>query len=98
MLFRSPLHSVRMRQRRAHDQKHVVGQIPQPDGAQIATMVFLCDLRTIRLRYLADNELLVMLAALAHSHRMKRMVDLPWSMREDLRLPAISLLTGHGPA
>ena len=64
----------------------------------MATMVFLCDLRTIRLRYLADNELLVMLAALAHSHRMKRMVDLPWSMREDLRLPAISLLTGHGPA
>ena len=61
-------------------------------------MVFLCDLRTIRLRYLDDRVLLVMRAALAHSHRMKRMVELPWPVRPDLRLPALSLLLGQSPA
>lgn len=35
-----------------------------------ATMAFLFDLRTIKLRYLAAKLLLVMRAALAHSHRM----------------------------
>ena len=31
-----PLHPVRMRQRRAHDQEHAGGQVPKPDGAQVA--------------------------------------------------------------
>ncbi|MCK7496603.1 MAG: transposase [Comamonadaceae bacterium] len=33
---RHPLHPVRMRQRRAHDQEHPGGQVPKPDGAQVA--------------------------------------------------------------
>ena len=42
--------------------------------------------------------LLIVRAALAHSLEMKRMVELPWPMRADLRLPTISLLHGHCPA
>jgi transposase len=34
--FDHPLHPVRVRQCRAHDQQHAGGQVPQPDGAQVA--------------------------------------------------------------
>src|SRR5260221_5215 len=61
-------------------------------------VALLCELRSIRLEYLAARVLLVMRAVLAHSHRMKRMIELPWRVRPDLRLPALSLLPGLSAA
>ena len=64
----------------------------------MAMMAFLCDLRTIRLRYFAASVLLVFRAALAHSHKIKRMTALPWPVRPDLRLLALCLLPGLNAA
>jgi len=50
------------------------------------------------LALMAASVLRVMRAALAHSHRMKRMALLPWRVRLDLRLPALSLLPGLSAA
>ena len=64
----------------------------------MATIDFLWLLRTIRLRYFAARELLVLRAALAHSHKIYRMMALPLRVFPDFLLPADSLLPGHNAA